>query len=448
MVFCFPSVVSAQAEAPWLIMDGPSPGYIEVPHDPALNPESITIEAWVYLPSGLTYRGGDCPSIAGKSYVDSWWLAVCGKKLSFYSHGSGSRNQSTSEIPTGEWVHVAVTSDATHHRFYFNGSLDGEFSHDLGPMPANTKPMRIGSDPSYNVRPHGAIDEVRIWNVARSEGEIAAMMNTPITSSMTGLVAVWNLDGDATDSVGGFDGTLIGDTVFGDTVPEANECMQEYFLTSAAHTDGALGSKWFTDLILFNPNGGANPVKLYLLPQNTDNSNPLRVDVSVEPFTAVALQDVVFEEFGVDDMSAAMRICSDQTLLIDSRTFNAPAKSGATFGQGVPAVKETVASRYTRRIIGLFENDQFRTNIGIVNASPEPTTVTVRMYTQDRVWIGDKEFQLPPYGYKQRSRIFKRVTDDIVDNGYIEVWSDGSPILVFASVVDNVSGDGTYKLAR
>jgi len=448
VLLTIPSIARAQASGSWLIMDGPNPGYVEVPNDPALNPEYLTVEAWVYMPSGLTYNGSTQPSIVGTNYLQSWWLSIAGGRPELFTHGSGAWSAATGQIPIGEWVHVAATYDGSFVRFYINGTLDSEDDHDLGPLPSSSSPLRIGSDVSYDVRPHGAIDEVRIWNVVRSESEIASTMNTAISTPMAGLVAVWSLDDGPEATVGGFGGANVGNTVYGNTVPDRNPCIREYFLPSAAHAEGNLGTQWFTDLTLLNIGSGPSEVTLFLLPQDTDNSDADWVKLTIEPPGPVVLEDVVLEQFAEANMSAALRICSDQSLMIDSRTFNAAAKSTATFGQGVPGQSASSASRYTKRLIGVYENDQFRTNLGMLNTSSDPTTVTVRMYDQNYTWLGDKEFKLKPYGYLQRSSIFSRVTNQDVENGLIMVWSDGSPIFVYASVVDNVSGDGTYKLAR
>ena len=151
MMLGAPHAALAQAEAPWLIMDGPSPGYIEVPHAAELNPETITVEAWLHMVSGLTYTGGGCPSIVGKAYTETYWLGICSNRIRFYSHGTSSSRDSSGQIPIGEWVHVAVTYDGSFIRFYINGEFDSEFEHDLGPMPSNDEPLRIGSSVDYDV---------------------------------------------------------------------------------------------------------------------------------------------------------------------------------------------------------------------------------------------------------------------------------------------------------
>jgi hypothetical protein len=53
---------------------------------------------------------------------------------------------------------------------------------------------------------NGAIDEVRIWSIARSQADIQSTMNTTLTGSEPGLVGYWKLDVMEDLGVGG-DGT-------------------------------------------------------------------------------------------------------------------------------------------------------------------------------------------------------------------------------------------------
>ncbi|MCL5280335.1 MAG: hypothetical protein M1376_10560 [Planctomycetes bacterium] len=53
------------------------------------------------------------------------------------------------------------------------------------------------------------LDEIRLWNVARSPEEIRAALNTPLTGKEPGLVAYWDFDDAAKDKSGhGNDGVL------------------------------------------------------------------------------------------------------------------------------------------------------------------------------------------------------------------------------------------------
>jgi hypothetical protein len=196
----------------WLRMAGdPSSGYIEIPHSPALNPTgAFTIEAWVNIANNVA--GEDCRSIAGKNYTAAWWIGQCNvggqPVLRSYLKGGGSvRNGGV--IPRGIWTHVAVTFDGATRRHYINGELAASFP-ETGPLTTSTNPMRIGSDVSWVHTPAGSIDEVRLWNVARSTAQIRATINVPITTPQPGLVALWALNASPNDTFGVHNGTAVG----------------------------------------------------------------------------------------------------------------------------------------------------------------------------------------------------------------------------------------------
>ena len=123
----------------------------------------------------------------------------------------------TTAVATGVWYHAAVTYDGTSWRLYLNGNLDAELS--VGQPPRSdsiqhsgiaTAMTSTGSAAGYF---DGIIDEIRIWNYARTQTDIQNDMTSEITSA-TGLVGRWGLnEGSGTDAVnsesGGSDGTLI-----------------------------------------------------------------------------------------------------------------------------------------------------------------------------------------------------------------------------------------------
>jgi hypothetical protein len=217
---------SAHAVAPfggWLVLPGNTTsgatghGYLEVPHSAALNPTpGFTFEAWVKLaPNGSS----GCRSIAGKGWTVAWWVGICDNLLRSYLRGSGS-SFTAGYIPDGEWTHIAVvgTGSAVYH--YINGTLVAYRSEPSAPT-TSTAVFRIGSDVSWNYSPSGAIEEARLWNVARSEAQIQSAKNIAITTPQAGLVGVWSLNGNAQDVVGPYDGTLQGTYSFATNDPPA-----------------------------------------------------------------------------------------------------------------------------------------------------------------------------------------------------------------------------------
>lgn len=199
--------LAAQPYGAWLTRSG-AHGYVEVPNSSAFNfTTGFTFEAWV---SGSDT--GSCTSIAGKDFTQGWWIGVCGTTLRSYIKGSSSLfNGGT--IPTGEFVHVAVTYDGATRKHYIDGELVAS-NTESGPMTTTTAPIRLNSDVSFAFSYANTLDEVRIWNVARTVDELRSGINTTINSPQPGLVAVYHLDGSANDSIGGHNGTVGGTGVF------------------------------------------------------------------------------------------------------------------------------------------------------------------------------------------------------------------------------------------
>jgi hypothetical protein len=191
---------------------GAGHGYVRVPHSPGVNPTgAITIEMWVKLKTPFT--GQTCRSLIGKDFTEAYWLGVCTSTLRSYIRGGGSSHDG-GEIPRDRWTHIAVTSDGTTVRHIINGVEVAHFSTTGGPTPSPDE-LRIGSDVSWQFSPQGNIDEVRLWNIARTPAEISAAMNAPISTPQAGLVAVWSFDGNTNDIIGPFDGTLQGTATLG-----------------------------------------------------------------------------------------------------------------------------------------------------------------------------------------------------------------------------------------
>ncbi|MCK5378356.1 MAG: LamG domain-containing protein [Acidobacteria bacterium] len=444
-----PAPATAQV-APWLVLGGPQAGYVEIPHDPELNPaEVFTIESWLHPVSHTTWAGGTCPSLVGKGFSDTYWLGLCSGKLRLYTHGSGSSRDSSSVVPLNEWTHIAAVYDGANINFYFNGVLDSTFGGTVGPLPATDSVLRIGNDIDWNFVPIAAMDDVRLWNVARTEAEIAGAMNSTIDEVTEGLVSSWSFSGsDAGDPVGGHDGVLVGNVTVGSEIPEPNPCTREYFVAAGAHAPGALGSVWRTDLHFYNRSNFDNAVDIFLLPRDTDNSEPDMATIDLEAFETMTVEDVVLSEFGEGSLAAAFRFCSPFPLQVASRTYNKGEKG--SFGQGIPGLDSGKGIRdgSSGHIIGVSENELFRTNLGWVNMTSSPATLELKFIDGASADLGELSVDIPPYGHGQLNQVFTEVTNEDVNNGRIQVRPVGSRVIFYASVVDNPTGDGTFMLAE
>ncbi|NOR46237.1 MAG: hypothetical protein GQ534_11680, partial [Candidatus Delongbacteria bacterium] len=176
---------------------------------------AITIEAWIYA---NTWKANHWDgTIVGKDGTDKTGYNLrCGDNgsLSFVNGIAGDWPEAVSSqiMSTNEWYHVAGVYDGSSQKVYINGELVAE-NLSSGTIGVNTNNLQIGDSQGYPGRLFdGKIDEVRIWNIARTETEIQDNMYSSLDGTETGLIAYYELDEGtgmiAGDTAGSNDGTL------------------------------------------------------------------------------------------------------------------------------------------------------------------------------------------------------------------------------------------------
>jgi len=119
--------------------------------------------------------------------------------------------------PQNRWVHVAATWKRSTGLaiVYLDGQPVVSSTTATNAMSATTHPLLVGLQPGYsNSQLFGSVDNLRIWNVARSQQQIADLRFTEIQSGQSGaypgLVASYTFENGAADSAGANNGTLMG----------------------------------------------------------------------------------------------------------------------------------------------------------------------------------------------------------------------------------------------
>jgi len=168
---------------------GPARGFdatsdnLKVSNNAALNPQAITLEAWIYPTSETTYG-----RIISKPWIsnNNPWAIY---SLHFHDEGTAEKTViwtvtiggiiydvfSPSTIPLNVWTYVVGTYDGETIKLYINGQLVASGTLPSGPIDSNTEPLYIGYNARWTPQSFvGYIDEARISNVARSDAEILA----------------------------------------------------------------------------------------------------------------------------------------------------------------------------------------------------------------------------------------------------------------------------------
>ena len=88
--------------------------------------------------------------------------------------------QGTGPLSTTEWTHLAATYDGVTQRLYVNGVEVGS-NPQTGTMVVGNQPLRIGGNASFAGEFfNGLIDEVKVYNRARTATEINADMGAGV----------------------------------------------------------------------------------------------------------------------------------------------------------------------------------------------------------------------------------------------------------------------------
>ncbi len=216
-----------------LELDGTG-GYVELPPNIFNDLDEATVEAWVRWDdfSGTSKRVFNY----GDALRDmSLYSGYDQTTLRFVVGGPTATSPSDLHYVYAEgflrpqqWVHVAGVSGKGGMKLYLDGALVGTNAY-TGSFSAFKNGTRnyLGervttNDPPSNFK--GAMDEVRVWRVARSAEQIRQALLQRLTGREEGLAALWNfdhvVDGVVKDSgPGGHHGKLIGSAkaVAGDT---------------------------------------------------------------------------------------------------------------------------------------------------------------------------------------------------------------------------------------
>ena len=102
----------------------------------------------------------------------------------------------TGVYTSNRWKHVAIVVDGSSITAYVNGTKKGTYNSTASNGIPSISDFVFGSHTDNNSGLFGQIDEVRVWNVARTSGQIRASYQYPLLnpSQYSGLLAYYKMD--------------------------------------------------------------------------------------------------------------------------------------------------------------------------------------------------------------------------------------------------------------
>lgn len=211
--------IKAQSTRNTLEFDGTmATSLVDCSSNSAFSQSIFTVEAWVKLKSNggtiisnVEYENG---GLGAKGFsirlaTDNKVEFVMGIGL---TAGDWAILVSEEPLTLDKWTHVAVVYDGAVMNMYFDGVSKGILANTNAILTSNQK-LFFGEHPTWSSRRFtGELSDVRIWNVARTEAEIASSMNDFLNNTESGLIANWKLDEGtgtvAADQVNSANGTI------------------------------------------------------------------------------------------------------------------------------------------------------------------------------------------------------------------------------------------------
>lgn len=176
---------------------------------PELNPNSaLTIEAWINVEEwaasiwagtilskqatspdqGYGMTVGEYGRIEFNHSIDEGWVAVNTPQI----------------LGLNTWYHIAGVYSGSSMKLYVNGILQSSIDCSGTPTTSEGVVINLGDNPTWTGRLFtGVMDEVRVWEVARTEQEIQENMTIELAGTETGLIAYYPMNEGT--------GTTIGD---------------------------------------------------------------------------------------------------------------------------------------------------------------------------------------------------------------------------------------------
>lgn len=183
-----------------LIFDGVNDN-VAIPNSSDMNNFSSIMKFTIEFRCKVNSNTGDFTFInkGGGGGLEQYSIDMVGSNLRYYvkdAAGAFTFIQVPRLTVQDGWVHIAATFDMFNSamNLYKNGVLVGTAVPPIT-LNSNTNPLSIGVQAISGIQPlNGSMDEIRLWNYARSQAQIQNEMNCEIPGPTFGLTANYNFN--------------------------------------------------------------------------------------------------------------------------------------------------------------------------------------------------------------------------------------------------------------
>ena len=217
---------------------------------------SFTLECWVKNSTApnsgnILYKQGASTT---RGYSLKLGYASCVPFTRIHDGTHTAAAFSGTSVLDGNWHHLAAVRDTINHKLimYVDGAITGATNNvDESSVVDSISELqtyfgigaRFTTTYSDTYFP-GSIDDVRIWNIARTQSEIQTNMNRELTGTETGLIGYWEFnDGSGATASNlanvSYPGVLYGSPTW---IQDFSNAQTRYFLSMLPEAEGVFSS--------------------------------------------------------------------------------------------------------------------------------------------------------------------------------------------------------------
>lgn len=211
---------------------------------------------------------------------------------------------------------------------------------------------------------------------------------------------------------------------------------------AAGGIPGNNGTYWITDGTIINPGEEETGVILQFYPDQNPESPLMAGPAILPPKSALHFDNIVTDLFGVHQLGGVW-IDSSLPVIVNTRTFNQTADG--TLGQAIGGISkedtlgEGDGSLY---LLGLVQNENFRTNILIQEVTGTDSSVIVELRNASGAIVKQATLEIDG-GSRWQKGLTALGIEDLEDGYALVSVAAGGRVGILASKVDQRSGDAT-----
>ena len=175
---------------------------------------NVTLEAWLRWDGG---SGSQAVLYNGNSATSGYGIYIVDGSVRILTGGIGWAICTTCSLAPGEWTHLAAVR-TTNAWFMFQNSMPQALDNpSLSSHPPSGR-FSLASSPAGGEMFTGVLDEVRVWNTARSPRDIADDFARRLAGNELGLAHYYRFDDERgavlSDAAGGLPVLLVANPIW------------------------------------------------------------------------------------------------------------------------------------------------------------------------------------------------------------------------------------------